>query len=157
MPSSASPRTSLRPLSLHDALPIFIRWRGRGLAPWGAGGVCTGPPRGRRSARGDARSLDSLDPSPQLGRRLQDCVLLCEVDRGPQARSEEHTSELQSRGHLVCRLLHPLVPAYALFPCTTLFRSSSGGAAAAWLRGARGECARGLHGVDGLLAVMPAV
>src|SRR5437870_8261798 len=34
-----------------------------------------------------------------------------EVDRGPQirhddrARSEEHTSELQSRGHLVCRLL----------------------------------------------------
>src|SRR5690625_5602664 len=24
---------------------------------------------------------------------------------GPEARSEEHTSELQSRGHLVCRLL----------------------------------------------------
>src|SRR5690625_5729573 len=24
---------------------------------------------------------------------------------GPRARSEEHTSELQSRGHLVCRLL----------------------------------------------------
>src|SRR5207253_11304586 len=24
---------------------------------------------------------------------------------GPNARSEEHTSELQSRGHLVCRLL----------------------------------------------------
>src|SRR5439155_19965271 len=27
------------------------------------------------------------------------------LDRGPPARSEEHTSELQSRGHLVCRLL----------------------------------------------------
>src|SRR5437660_8178290 len=26
-------------------------------------------------------------------------------DRGDQQRSEEHTSELQSRGHLVCRLL----------------------------------------------------
>src|SRR5690625_6978182 len=26
-------------------------------------------------------------------------------DRAPQTRSEEHTSELQSRGHLVCRLL----------------------------------------------------
>src|SRR5437870_3477220 len=42
------------------------------------------------------------------------------------ARSEEHTSELQSRGHLVCRLL--LVrrhPASTLFPYTTLFRSSS--------------------------------
>src|SRR5690625_6426355 len=24
---------------------------------------------------------------------------------GPRSRSEEHTSELQSRGHLVCRLL----------------------------------------------------
>src|SRR5437870_9134630 len=24
---------------------------------------------------------------------------------GPEVRSEEHTSELQSRGHLVCRLL----------------------------------------------------
>src|SRR5690625_5999237 len=33
-----------------------------------------------------------------------------EIDEGPQnpgefGRSEEHTSELQSRGHLVCRLL----------------------------------------------------
>src|SRR5690625_6080616 len=26
-------------------------------------------------------------------------------NRRPRARSEEHTSELQSRGHLVCRLL----------------------------------------------------
>src|SRR5690625_3736758 len=36
-------------------------------------------------------------------------------------RSEEHTSELQSRGHLVCRLLYPLI--FILFPYTTLFRS----------------------------------
>src|SRR5207253_6527485 len=28
-----------------------------------------------------------------------------EFDREPDTRSEEHTSELQSRGHLVCRLL----------------------------------------------------
>src|SRR5207253_6577554 len=27
------------------------------------------------------------------------------VQSGPGVRSEEHTSELQSRGHLVCRLL----------------------------------------------------
>src|SRR6266508_4727935 len=27
------------------------------------------------------------------------------VDAAPEDRSEEHTSELQSRGHLVCRLL----------------------------------------------------
>src|SRR6266498_3447636 len=36
------------------------------------------------------------------------------------ARSEEHTSELQSRPHIVCRL----PPRSTLFPYTTLFRSS---------------------------------
>src|SRR5690625_2019492 len=40
-------------------------------------------------------------------------------------RSEEHTSELQSRGHLVCRLLLPPPPPSTLFPYTTLFRSPS--------------------------------
>src|SRR5690625_5855126 len=29
----------------------------------------------------------------------------CDNNRGLRWRSEEHTSELQSRGHLVCRLL----------------------------------------------------
>src|SRR5437870_7591150 len=37
-------------------------------------------------------------PSEQLSFRLISA-------RGEPARSEEHTSELQSRGHLVCRLL----------------------------------------------------
>src|SRR5947209_1021200 len=40
-------------------------------------------------------------------------------------RSEEHTSELQSRQYLVCRLLEP--PRSTLFPYTTLFRSGRGG------------------------------
>src|SRR5437660_1737345 len=41
------------------------------------------------------------------------------------SRSEEHTSELQSRGHLVCRLLLETrrSPRSTLFPYTTLFRS----------------------------------
>src|SRR5690625_6943697 len=34
-----------------------------------------------------------------------DHVLLVEEVDDPERRSEEHTSELQSRGHLVCRLL----------------------------------------------------
>src|SRR5689334_8209023 len=39
-------------------------------------------------------------------------------------RSEEHTSELQSQFHLVCRLLHVRPPPTpTLFPYTTLFRS----------------------------------
>src|SRR5690625_2237588 len=43
-------------------------------------------------------------------------------------RSEEHTSELQSRGHLVCRLLLEIISNQLnsiLFPYTTLFRSRS--------------------------------
>src|SRR3990172_7116100 len=42
------------------------------------------------------------------------------------ARSEEHTSELQSRLHLVCRLFFLMIrrpPKSTLFPYTTLFRS----------------------------------
>src|SRR5439155_24805227 len=37
------------------------------------------------------------------------CALMTQVpvflEKGLESRSEEHTSELQSRGHLVCRLL----------------------------------------------------
>src|SRR5699024_2482963 len=42
-------------------------------------------------------------------------------------RSEEHTSELQSRFEIVCRLLLTRVHIYILFPYTTLFRSNGGG------------------------------
>src|SRR5690606_16204811 len=42
----------------------------------------------------------------------------------PILRSEEHTSELQSRENIVCRLLlAPRPPPSPLFPYTTLFRS----------------------------------
>src|SRR2546422_43879 len=44
----------------------------------------------------------------------------------PERRSEEHTSELQSRLHLVCRLFFLMIrrpPRSTLFPYTTLFRS----------------------------------
>src|ERR1035441_2392961 len=40
------------------------------------------------------------------------------------SRSEEHTSELQSLRHLVCRLLLPRPRRSTLFPSTTLFRST---------------------------------
>src|SRR5690625_2088126 len=37
---------------------------------------------------------------------LHDLLIYCETEYGStEGRSEEHTSELQSRGHLVCRLL----------------------------------------------------
>src|SRR5262245_50519964 len=53
-------------------------------------------------------------------------------------RSEEHTSELQSLRHLVCRLLLENVrapPRVTLFPYTTLFRSARGARFTARLEG----------------------
>src|SRR2546422_5801889 len=69
--------TEIYTLSLHDALPIYL------------GGVA-------EAGRGDRACLRAHPGGCASG------------DRGRQqagARSEEHTSELQSRLHLVCRLL----------------------------------------------------
>src|SRR5262245_45371529 len=60
-------------------------------------------------------------------------LLVAEVKTGDE-RSEEHTSELQSLRHLVCRPL-----GCTLFPYTTLFRSRARGS---W-RGSRRRAARG--------------
>src|SRR5690349_24592585 len=77
------PATSeIYPLSLHDALPIS---RGAAGVPHGA--RPSGRDRDRRGAR-PARAAAGAG----AGRRVP-------------ARSEEHTSELQSRRDLVCRLL----------------------------------------------------
>src|SRR3712207_9222805 len=81
--------TEIYTLSLHDALPI---WRTlKPMVTCGAPLACSGvlgDTRGRMAAMPQVR-----DPgcSPPPGREL--------------ARSEEHTSELQSRQYLVCRLL----------------------------------------------------
>src|SRR5690625_6001622 len=69
-------------LSLHDALPISARqWRSF-MPLWTVGAAAI-----------------PLTPE-QEGELLELTRWLRE-----QGRSEEHTSELQSRGHLVCRLL----------------------------------------------------
>src|SRR5690606_20613109 len=44
--------------------------------------------------------------------------------KGSRGRSEEHTSELQSRENLVCRLVRRHAPTSLLFPYTTHFRAS---------------------------------
>src|SRR2546422_8041017 len=81
--------TEIYTLSLHDALPISCRevWR-RGDEGQGS----------RRPAhwRSDGRRLSPLPRRADAGARLH---------RAHAGRSEEHTSELQSRLHLVCRLL----------------------------------------------------
>src|SRR3712207_7500370 len=78
--------TEIYTLSLHDALPIWSRGRTRtSFAP-----RCPG--RRRRAARTRRRARRSA---------VARAPARCRSAR----RSEEHTSELQSRQYLVCRLL----------------------------------------------------
>src|SRR5439155_20606866 len=79
-------------LSLHDALPISPR---RHSPRAGCADGPAGRTRLRRSRRG---RRPPASRAPRQRNRVRPA--------GPSAqRSEEHTSELQSRGHLVCRLL----------------------------------------------------
>src|SRR3989442_14661548 len=74
--------TEIYTLSLHDALPIYRRRRRPPRRVLGADARALGRRRGGRAR-------------PRGGRERQ----------LPERRSEEHTSELQSRPHLACRLL----------------------------------------------------
>src|SRR5437870_8423251 len=60
------------------------------------------PARASRSSPGTAGGRLPGAPAPSPKPRPGDTT---GQGRGGSARSEEHTSELQSRGHLVCRLL----------------------------------------------------
>src|SRR3712207_9084689 len=83
--------TEIYTLSLHDALPIS-----------GRGGLATPAPRPGEGEGGTART-----PRPGRADRTARPVRLRQPGsaRQPSLRSEEHTSELQSRQYLVCRLL----------------------------------------------------
>src|SRR5690606_42048542 len=83
---TATATTSIYTLSLHDALPIC-------RAP-GA------PPHGKPTRHGQTRS-----PGPSHRWRSPDARRPRASACHRQSRSEEHTSELQSRENLVCRLL----------------------------------------------------
>src|SRR5439155_19784625 len=91
---NATPTTEIYTLSLHDALPIYIRIAQQNRAL-------------QRRIRVEQRLLllqgeHVRDGTIELGADRRE-VLVAEF--AGQTRSEEHTSELQSRGHLVCRLL----------------------------------------------------
>src|SRR3712207_8386718 len=96
--------TKISPLSLHAALPIFRDER----EPLGAARVAVvGVP---------AEFLEEVRVAPQL--------LSVQPHAQPRSRSEEHTSELQSRQYLVCRLLlekkkkPPTQPSSSVPECT---------------------------------------
>src|SRR5690606_40679709 len=100
--STAPSPTELYPLSLHDALPIYPRWLAAALA---AHRVATrsSPDLGRLSPVGRGCAARLVRPRPPAPRW---CPRWGSTGPRPRdARSEEHTSELQSRENLVCRLL----------------------------------------------------
>src|SRR5690625_3417171 len=69
-------------------------------------------PVAKRIVRGNLEELETalyqdiisnLDTTPYKDKKI--IITGCSNKPVPDARSEEHTSELQSRGHLICRLL----------------------------------------------------
>src|SRR5699024_12319847 len=90
---NTTPPPAFSPLSLHDALPISgSRSAVRAPAeasPRGWSSACTTKEECSRARSGSSRPCSMTAPQPTHR----------------STRSEEHTSELQSRFDLVCRLL----------------------------------------------------
>src|SRR5690348_18333830 len=85
--------TEIYTLSLHDALPIS-----------GRSGSTRRPRRGCSTTRSRSPGWTGTVTSGTRCRRPTTSCSCCTWPAWP-ARSEEHTSELQSPVHLVCRLL----------------------------------------------------
>src|SRR5690606_41022337 len=98
--STAPPSTEVYTLSLHDALPI--------CAAEAAGRRVANPSRLDRGHAVDRRARDGERRGINCIARIAVAVVARHIDehgRALSGRSEEHTSELQSRENLVCRLL----------------------------------------------------
>src|SRR5205814_7919383 len=91
--------TAIYPLSLHDALPISGPAAARRRAPRAR--LRWGPPGVRSVARARARRTRREGPPTVAATARARGTSV----RRRSPRSEEHTSELQSLRHLVCRLL----------------------------------------------------
>src|SRR3712207_6900922 len=98
--------TEIYTLSLHDALPI-----------------CRHDQTARRPRAGPV-DLPGGDPAGEAGRGARSRG----PDRREMGRSEEHTSELQSRQYLVCRLLlekkkkKKIIKKIIIDDCTIIYR-----------------------------------
>src|SRR5690349_10337407 len=120
---NSSPTPDVYPLSLHDALPI-CRQVGEERQP--AGDHLAGQLRGRHPTRpgqpvdpGHPVRPDRSEDGGRADRRGGEGGAAAGV-----ARSEEHTSELQSRRDLVCRLLLELIADSRCLPSFPTRRSS---------------------------------
>src|SRR5207244_4923280 len=92
-PFNSPPTPATSPLSLHDALPIFSFHR--------VECACRRRPQGRHRRNSTLTAVPVVRSTRQSESSASRALTL------PRAsyRSEEHTSELQSPDHLVCRLL----------------------------------------------------
>src|SRR5207253_10501193 len=98
--------TAIFPLSLHDALPILDNCSRYCQAPATAGLFRTVGYGGDSGSFSDIQAADlviiigsnTAESHPVAATRVKSSHKL----NGQKLRSEEHTSELQSRGHLVC-------------------------------------------------------
>src|SRR5207247_7864539 len=96
---STSPPTPIYTLSLHDALPISPDRET-------VGRTGAQQPRVVPSIAGELRRSRSVhDAKGHVGRVPRPGLQLHRARDEVEVRSEEHTSELQSRVDLVCRLL----------------------------------------------------
>src|SRR5690348_18097040 len=92
--SNATATTEIYTLSLHDALPIWYGAPARLI------------PSNRAGGRGRSRSAAARPRPPGQGEAADHAKPASPVTSlTGRYRSEEHTSELQSPVHLVCRLL----------------------------------------------------
>src|SRR5205814_8660309 len=91
-------------LSLHDALPILLEGRRPALVVGGSGGptIISGTLQVMLGVLAFGLPLREAVVAPRVHDQATPPVLA--VEAGVE-RSEEHTSELQSLRHLVCRLL----------------------------------------------------
>src|SRR5699024_12581335 len=96
-PSPPTTSPALHTLSLHDALPIYSATRSTVSVTTAARSRPQSPCNTRH------RACPRRLPRSRAGCERQ-AVSTSSIP-GPSSRSEEHTSELQSRFDLVCRLL----------------------------------------------------
>src|SRR5690606_42078431 len=101
---SAAPVTAvIYTLSLHDALPISYYGRAYGIEVAGIQGISTEAEASIADIRATAQRLVEAEiPAIFVETTINPRTIQAVIDA---ARSEEHTSELQSRENLVCRLL----------------------------------------------------
>src|SRR5437870_2638343 len=101
---------ALYTLSLHDALPILAQWPASLCSRRFPCGIYFSRVAGNRPlcrCSNDGWSYREFGVAGAGSESAQiDAMLRADVAALTSSRSEEHTSELQSRGHLVCRALH---------------------------------------------------